>query len=178
MSTGGPAPPFRHCPACTAPATPAAGPDFRCRGCGFHYFHNVAAATAAFILCADEVLVTVRARPPAAGTLDLPGGFVTAGESLEQGLARELAEELGLDPLPAMPRYLFSLPNRYPYDGVEYATSDAFFAIDCADRPLVAARQEIADIAWHVIDSLDAGRFGLPSVADAVRRVQAALRRA
>src|SRR5262249_58890962 len=37
-----------------------------------------------------------RRRPPYAGTWDLPGGFLEAGETPERGLRRELREELGL----------------------------------------------------------------------------------
>jgi 8-oxo-dGTP diphosphatase len=43
-----------------------------------------------------RVLLTRRARPPYAGTWDVPGGFLEAGENPEQGLRRELREELGV----------------------------------------------------------------------------------
>ena len=56
----------------------------------------------------DEVLVAVRARNPGKGLLDLPGGFVDPGESLEVALYRELQEELGFDMAGQLCRYLGS----------------------------------------------------------------------
>ncbi|WP_310773026.1 (deoxy)nucleoside triphosphate pyrophosphohydrolase [Mycobacterium sp. Z3061] len=45
-----------------------------------------------------SVLVAQRLRPPdLAGRWELPGGKVAAGESESAALARELAEELGID---------------------------------------------------------------------------------
>ena len=70
--------------------------ECRC-DCGFHFFQNVAAAVMVAICWQDEVLVAVRARNPGKGLLDLPGGFVDPGESLEVALRRELQEELRFD---------------------------------------------------------------------------------
>ena len=44
----------------------------------------------------DSVLLLERAHAPHAGFLDVPGGFIEAGESLEGGARRELREEAGL----------------------------------------------------------------------------------
>ncbi len=50
------------------------------------------------IIAESKVLVAQRVRPPAlAGRWELPGGKVAAGESESDALARELAEELGVD---------------------------------------------------------------------------------
>jgi 8-oxo-dGTP diphosphatase len=50
------------------------------------------------LIVSGRVLVAQRARPPElAGRWELPGGKVGAGESDESGLARELAEELGVE---------------------------------------------------------------------------------
>ncbi len=102
--------------------------EFAC-GCGFHYFQNVASAVMVALCWQDELLVAVRARDPGRGLLDLPGGFVDPGESLEEALVRELKEELGLDLTGETPRYLGSYANVYPYDDVTYHTCDTVFLL-------------------------------------------------
>jgi 8-oxo-dGTP diphosphatase len=50
------------------------------------------------IIAEHKVLVAQRVRPPAlAGRWELPGGKVAADETEPDALARELAEELGVD---------------------------------------------------------------------------------
>jgi 8-oxo-dGTP diphosphatase len=50
------------------------------------------------LICGPTVLVAQRVRPPElAGRWELPGGKVAPGESECDALARELAEELGLE---------------------------------------------------------------------------------
>lgn len=53
-----------------------------------------AASLALFV--GDNVLLIKRARPPFKGFWTLPGGRLEAGETAQQALERELAEELGL----------------------------------------------------------------------------------
>ncbi len=161
---------FRHCPECGEQrAISDDTREFHCQRCTYRYFHNVAAAVAAFVVHDGALLATRRAASPARDTLDLPGGFVEPGESAEQALTRELGEELGLDTLPAPPRYLFSLPNDYPYDAVTYATCDLFYALDCMARPLVCPGAEIAAIEWLDLAALDPTQFGLASIRLAVQ---------
>ena len=53
----------------------------KCADCGFVYYFNPSAATVALILNEkNELLVCRRAKEPAKGTLDLPGGFIDMNE--------------------------------------------------------------------------------------------------
>lgn len=95
----------------------------RCESCGFVYYANPCAATAAFIVNdRQEMLVVRRAKEPAKGTLDLPGGFVDMYETAEEGMRREIKEETGLEVDHI--EYLFSSPNVYMYSGLGVHTID------------------------------------------------------
>ena len=48
------------------------------------------------VIRGDRVLMLRRAHPPRVGGLDLPGGFMEAGEEIEAAARRELREETGL----------------------------------------------------------------------------------
>lgn len=51
---------------------------------------------AAVVIEDDRVVLVRRGRPPAYGEWSLPGGAVEPGESLEEAVVREVAEEIGL----------------------------------------------------------------------------------
>ena len=54
------------------------------------------AAAGTLVVRRGHVLMLERAHEPRAGFLDVPGGFLETGESLEQAARRELREETGL----------------------------------------------------------------------------------
>ena len=74
MSDSHPLAKFAYCPRCGSADFMVNGPrSKRCGHCGFVYYLNASAATAAFIVNRrNEVLVSRRAFEPAKGTLDLP----------------------------------------------------------------------------------------------------------
>jgi NADH pyrophosphatase NudC (nudix superfamily) len=81
-----------------------------CLHCGFVYYANAYASVAAFMHNDQgDLLVCLRKKNPAAGTLEMPGGFVDIGETAEEAVVREIREELGLTVIQSA--YLFSLPN-------------------------------------------------------------------
>lgn len=55
------------------------------------------AVGAVLLDAAGRLLVVRRGHPPAAGRWSLPGGRVEPGESLTEAVAREVAEETGLE---------------------------------------------------------------------------------
>lgn len=129
---------FIYCPHCGSNAfTENDAYSKRCRECGFTFYPNAAAATVAVIVNSrDELLCIRRKREPARGTLDLPGGFVDPGESITDGLLREVREELGAEV--ERFEFLFSRPNEYPFSGHTVHTADAFFAARYATKAVCA----------------------------------------
>lgn len=89
---------FLYCPECGSPHFEVNNEKSKkCTDCGFVYYFNPSAATVALILNEkNELLVCQRAKEPAKGTLDLPGGFIDMNETGEEGVAREVLEETGL----------------------------------------------------------------------------------
>jgi len=137
-----------------------------CRACGFEFYFNAATAVAALIVDDQaRLLVTTRAKDPARGALDLPGGFVDLGESAEQALAREIREEVGLDLTSAV--YLCSEPNTYPYKGVVYKTVDMAFICRVREPHKAKAADDVAATRWCVPAEINPTRFAF----DSIRRV-------
>ena len=159
---------FRYCPRCGAPGLQhPPGHALHCPHCGLTYYHNVAAAVACIVLDDHGQILSVRrAREPAKGTLDLPGGFVEAHETVEAAARRELHEETGLAPHAL--RYLFSLPNTYPYSGINIFTADLFYLARVPDFHNAHAADDAAALDIRPVAALRAEDYGLASIRAAV----------
>lgn len=162
---------FRYCPRCgSARFAPVDARAKRCADCGFTYYHNASAATVAVLFSADGCLLTTRrALEPARGTLDLPGGFVDPGESLEEGCRREVKEETGADV--EVERYLFSLPNTYRYSDFDVHTADSFFRCRLLPGQVPAAADDAAALLWLRPADIRPEDFGLDSIRRGVARL-------
>lgn len=163
---------FRYCPVCGSGRFVEHGPlARRCEACGFAFYSNPKGATAAFILNdKGELLCGVRANEPAAGTLDLVGGFIDLDESAEEGLCREIKEETGLMVSPSQLRYLFSRPNRYPFSGTLVRTIDLFFEVHLDANQLPQGSDDITSLRWIPLQAVNPKDFGLASISKAVEK--------
>ena len=164
---------------------------FRCPDCGFVYYHNTAAATGCIIAVPDSaansadtrLLFLVRGKEPAAGKLDLPGGFVDPGEGVLEGLYRELTEEIGWapaltegKPAPLQLEKIFTLfasfSNVYPYKNVSYNTCDMYFYLYAPllrTEDLCLEKKEIAGIRLLKPEEINYDDFAFDSTRKAVR---------
>ena len=159
---------FKYCPKCGSENFEINNALSRhCSDCGFTYYQNPRASTAAFILNSKgELLVVRRAKDPEKGTLDLPGGFVDNNETAEQGMAREIQEETGLKVSDM--KYLFSIPNVYRYSGMDIHTLDLFFLCHAEDDVIVKASDDASEAMWLPLREVYVERFGLRSIRQAV----------
>lgn len=132
-----------------------------CDFCQFHYYQNSAAASGAFILHEGRLVLCVRAKDPAKGMLDLPGGFVDFDESVETATRREILEELNLNVRDFT--YLCSAPNNYLYRGVPYKTSDLFFVCYADDIGNIVAADDVEGYLLLKPSEVDPARLAFPS---------------
>ena len=162
---------FRYCPVCGSEHFEIHNEKSRhCEDCGFTYYANPSAATVALIVNdRDELLAVRRAKEPAKGTLDLPGGFCDMDETAEEGVAREVMEETGLTVTKT--HYLFTIPNLYLYSGMTVHTMDMFFRCEVADTSRAHAADDAAECLWIPLNEVNPEDFGLLSVREGVRKV-------
>ena len=176
---------FKYCPKCGSPRFVEHNQkSMHCEACGFTYYINPSAATVALIereVQTDDIshphvewCVVRRAKEPAKGTLDLPGGFSDLYETSEEGVIREVKEETGLDV--ERVEFLFSLPNQYEYSGFTVHTMDMFYRCHVNPSSCGEARaaDDAAELRWICPKDLKAEDFGLLSVRRGVQRLLAA----
>ena len=163
---------FKYCPVCgSAHFVVNNFKSKKCEDCGFTYYANPCSATAAFIVNdKEELLVVRRAKEPAKDTLDLPGGFCDMGETVEEGMIREIKEETGLEVTDI--QYLFSSPNEYVYSGMGIHTLDMDYLVHVVhcDSVAVTAHDDAAEAMWIPINKVNPAEFGLTSIRNAVIR--------
>lgn len=117
---------FRYCPHCGQIHQQPGKSPFQCTHCGWSFYFGPVAAVGALIVNEQQQLLLVkRAREPGLGLLGLPGGFVDAGETAEDALAREVREETGLDIQD--PQLFMTYPNQYRHCDFVVPVLDFFF---------------------------------------------------
>ena len=103
------------------------------------------------------------AADPFAGTWDLAGGFLEAGERPERGLRREVREELGVRVRRA--RFLGFETDRYGADGAPVLG----LVFEVRLRGRVRARSDVSEARWFPRDEIPWRRIGFPSIRRALR---------
>ncbi|GAA4612956.1 NAD(+) diphosphatase [Saccharopolyspora hordei] len=166
----------RYCAVCGAATTQVrAGWARRCTGCDREEYPRTDPA----VIClvhdgADHVLLARQPTWPP-GRYSVLAGFVEVGESLEACVAREVAEEVGVEV--SHVRYLGSQPWPFPR-----SLMLGFAAIADRSAPLVPADGEIEDARWvhreEVLAALESGGKAVgglrmpPSVSIAHRMIR------
>lgn len=151
-----PTDPFRFCPADgTGLSEPRPSGGVTCPLCGRSWYRNPAPAVGAVILEGNKALVTVRAREPEKGRLDLPGGFLEPGDHPADGLVREAQEELGVE-LEVDGTPVLLAPHTYGPEGV-WVLAIGFRARIANGEP--TPTDDVAGIRWLSAPDLDDADF-------------------
>lgn len=108
----------------------------------------------ALIFDRGRILLVERARPPLKGSWSLPGGVLEAGETLKEGIRREVREETGLEVEPVGIFEVFEriLPDRRGRPEYHYVLID--FLCRVAGGRLVPG-DDVRRAAWVPRSELD-----------------------
>lgn len=136
----------KFCGRCAAPTERVAGERcMRCPACGLLGYPRIAPAVIVLVRRGDEALLARGARFPGAFFSTL-AGFVEIGESLEETIAREVREEVGIEV--RAPRYFGSQSWPFPH-----SLMVGFFA-EWAGGEVRADGKEILEARWFRPDEL------------------------
>ena len=139
----------RYCPACgNACIHDEAGHRARCTACATTQFPRTDPAVIVLVEHGDAALLGRRPGWPA-GRFSTLAGFVEPGETLEDAVRREVAEESGAQVIAS--EYHSSQPWPFP------ASLMLGFTAQAATRDLTAGDGELAELRWLSRDTLRAG---------------------
>ncbi len=136
----------RFCSACGKESQPAGGGmNRKCPFCQTEHFPRVNPVTIMLVLNGDDCLLGRSAGWPD-GAYSALAGFVSPGETMEEGCAREVKEEVGLNVTDI--RYVFSQPWPFP--------SQLMMGLICHtdERDLTINKDEIEAAQWFSKDTV------------------------
>jgi NAD+ diphosphatase len=140
-----------YCPACGALTEPGRGGSMRkCPGCGAQHFPRTDPVVIMLVHHGDKALLGRRAGR--SGIFSTVAGFIEQGETIEDAVRREVAEEVGVKVDEVT--YIASQPWPFPSSlmiGCFAHTDSTDYRVD---------EEEIAEARWFSRDELRAGMAG------------------
>lgn len=145
---------YQFCPVCGAryPVDSLLGFAHHCSVCGYTLYENLCFTASAVIVQNKQLLLVKRAKDPAIGEWDFPGGFVEPNEHPEQAVQREIKEELGVESTIGEFFGLYG-PTEYFYQGKRRFNGDVYYTAQLLSDQLQPA-DDVADFAWFALDNL------------------------
>ena len=118
-----------------------------------------------------KVMLVKRAEEPFQGTWSLPGGFLKAGESLDEAAQRVLNEKVGVDHVYMEQLYTFGDPQRDPRSRVITVAYIALIPWQSLPQP---ESKKISDLNWASVNQIPNLAFDHKAIMNyAVKRLRA-----
>lgn len=163
---------MNFCRRCGTKLTALGGPAYRCEN-GHRLFVNTNPAATALVVRGDEVLVVERSVDPGKGMLDIPGGYCDYGERLQDTFARELREEVGLEPEDySEPEYALSTIDAYEYDGEVRPIMGVVFKVHMRTDKQPKAGDDAANARFVPIRDVNLSQVYFPGIRECLLWLQ------
>jgi len=130
--------------------------EIRCPRCRYLIYDYPRPCAGLLVVKDGSVLVLRRGHAPRRGCLDTPGGFIDAGEGMEEAARRELLEETGLEV--GRCEWLGFYWDRYYLRGFGYFPTMNFYYLARWRSGEPRASDDAASVEWMPITRL--GRTG------------------
>jgi NAD+ diphosphatase len=158
-----------HCPRCGSPTDPVGGGHSRiCRSDGSEHFPRTDPAVITLVTDPADRALLARNRSWPERRVSILAGFVEPGESAEQAVVREVAEESGVTV--AEVRYLGSQPWPMPQ-----SLMLGFWARAAGSQQIRVDQEEIAEARWfsrsELTADMDSGQVRLPPPVSIAHRI-------
>lgn len=138
----------------------------KCTQCGWVHYHNPRPTVSAIIIRDGKILLCHRAADPFKGKWDLPGGFMEERETPEDGLRREMKEELGIGIHIKKLVGVFG-PVYYPFGGQDVYNTDIYYEIDPIGNIKAVNGSDVFETDWFSPNQLPDMAF--PSHVQAIK---------
>ena len=154
---------YNFCPKCGSKSERKLTNLLVCPNCGYNFYINPSPTNGLIIENSKgEILLVKRKLEPKKGYLDVAGGFVEPGESLEESCVREAKEELGVDISEI--RYFKSYPDQYLYLGVNIKTIGFVLTAKIEDGADIRPADDVEEADFYPKDKIPFEKIAFDSI--------------
>lgn len=159
---------YRFCPRCGSKADQKLHNLLVCPNCTYNFYINPAPTNAVILENSKgEILLVKRKFEPKKGCLDLPGGFIENGESLEESAKREIREELGIEADEI--KYFGSYPDEYLFQGVNIKILGVVLTGKIPDGAAISPADDVEEPTFYKKGKLPIDEIAFESLKKGLR---------
>ena len=161
-----------YCYLCATKLEPQSEFSWKCPSCQYTQYENPKPATEVVLIQDGKVLASQRGAGPYKGRFDMPGGFIECDEAVEEGLLRELNEELGIseDDISDL-KYVRSYSCLYPFGKEVYHLVVMVYAATLTAGVEVESKDDVASLRWVSEAEIDSVPWSLEHHSENARTV-------
>ncbi len=166
---------YSYCPHCGTKYENKTKEALKCNNCGYNFYMNAAPCTGLIFYSENDhhrIMLVKRAVDPSKGKLDVAGGFLGLEETFEEGLQREIKEELNYEIDKSKLEYLTSFCVRYLFQNVNHHLACNVYIYPIDESIKFETLDDVAGFEFYNINEIkdeDLAFEGLKSVLESYK---------